>query len=373
MSSPPPEPGSVPAPAEPRAGQLRLRVLTFVILVAGGCGAAVWWLNSRTDTTDARDDALRSAGQGRFAEAEPALKRALAQRPDDAPVAEALARGHLEANNLAEAELYLTRWVDLRPTDPNPLRLRFDHYRKQKDREKAFADGLRLLTIENTGSPARKAAYVELRRTVMNLALSVGQYEHAEAQCRAVLAETPSDRGLRSMLANILRSRGDIAGAGVVLDKLLADHPDFASAKLARGINYLEAGAPEKAVPLLSEVFNSDRTVQRTAGHQLVIALERTGQAEEAKRVAAEVRKLQDVDTFGEAMKSQPDNLDIRVRLAERLLADGHTQDGLANLNAVLSIEPKNRAAHLTLASHYERQGQPAKAAEHRTLAGPTP
>jgi Tfp pilus assembly protein PilF len=38
-------------------------------------------------------------------------------------------------------------------------------------------------------------------------------------------------------------------------------------------------------------------------------------------------------------------------------------------LQPVLQEDPTNAAAHALLAAHYEKQGEPQKAAEHRQLA----
>jgi predicted Zn-dependent protease len=340
------------------------------VLVAAGAVGGLVWKSVRPDA--ARDEAVRTANQGRFADAEPALRAAYARNPDDVEVVETLARGYDDAKS-PEAEAFLTRWVELRPDDPNVRRARFEFYRRTKDTAKAFADGRRLLELDRPDSNLRREAYGQLRRTVIAEAYSLGDFEDAETLCRAAVQSDRHDRAARSMLAEIRRARGDLAEAGTILDQLLKEFPTHTPAMLARATVYLDAGEPEKAVPLLREILKTDRTRQRTAGAQLVVALERTGQHEEAEKVAAEVRRLQDVEVYGEAMKSQPDNPEIRVRLAERLLADGHTREGVAHLEAVLATDPKNRAAHLALAAHYEKQGQPARAAEHRRLAGPNP
>ncbi|HUR55340.1 MAG TPA: tetratricopeptide repeat protein, partial [Gemmataceae bacterium] len=131
-----------------------------------------------------------------------------------------------------------------------------------------------------------------------------------------------------------------------------------------------EAEQPNEAIPLLREVLKHDKSRQRTAGMRLAVVLERTGQGEEAKKVLAEVRRLQDVATIEEGVRTQPDNLELRVRQGELLLTAGHTADGVKMLMSVFDYDPKYRPAHLALAVHFEKAGQPDRAAQHRRAAG---
>ena len=128
--------------------------------------------------------------------------------------------------------------------------------------------------------------------------------------------------------------------------------------------------------PLLFEMVDRSLSLQgrqRTAGYQLSLALARVGQTEVAQKVLAEVRRRQDVEVFAEPVKTQPDNLDLHVRLAESLLNDGHTKDGLGLMQTVLSRAPSFPPAHRVLADYFEKQGDSARAAQHRKLAGGTP
>jgi len=355
MSSP--SPPLVPAVAS-RFSRKRLGIVIGVIAVVLFVAGVFVWQNSRPD--EKRTLALKAAKEGSFAFAEEQLKSALADKPDDVEVIEALARGYLKSEKPHEAETYLTRWVELRPEDPEARRLRYEFYPKARKLSKAYPDGRRLLDLTPTDG--------RLRRALVGQAVSLGAYEDAESLCRECLRDEPGDRDLLSMLAECRRARGDLTEAGEILDRLLKDFPLYTPAIL-----YLDSGQPEKAIPLFREVLRLDKTRQRSAGYQLAIALERSGKAEEAKQVTAGFRRLQDVEVFADAIKAQPDNLELRVRLGERLLAEGHTQDGLSYLHAVIAENPAYGPAHLALAKHYEQQGQAERAAEHRKLAGSTP
>jgi predicted Zn-dependent protease len=329
------------------------------VVLAVGAGVAASWGTIRT--TWARTEGLEAAQAGDFARAEPILRGVLDRRPDDPEVIEALARGYAKTG-AARGEPVLSRWVALQPGQTEPLRTRMDYYRKAKQREEAFADGRELLKL--------RPSDFDLRQTVMNLGFSTGHFAEAEELCRECLRQQPNDARLLSMLAEIRRARGDSPGAAAILDRLLVLQPRNTGAMFARAVLADEGGEPEKAVSLLREVLRLDPQRQRTAGYRLSMALARSGQKQEAEQVLAEVRRLQDVGNAVEAAKSQPENLGLKVRLGESLIAQGHTQDGLRFLTEALARDAAFAPAHRAMAAYYEKHGQASRAAEHRRLAG---
>lgn len=325
-------------------------------------GAVAAW---RLTGDGGRSAAIQHARTGRFAEAEPVLREALARNPDDVDVLDSLARGYLAADRPLEAEPYLSDLVRLRPDNSEYLRLRWNLYRTLKRWEPAYADARRLLEL--------KPGDEDLRRKTMGEAFTTGHFADAEDLCRGLLAQHPGDRKLTGLLAQIRRSRGDDAGAGQILDELIRSDPNDYAALQARGILYDETGHPDQAVPLLRRVFDEAPDRKRPAGYQLALALGKVGKQAEAQQVLAEVRRQQDVEMAGEAIKTQPDNLALHVQLAENLLGAGHTNDGLAILQKVLQRDPNFAPAHRALAAHFERAGNSKLAAEHRRLAGQSP
>jgi predicted Zn-dependent protease len=327
------------------------------MMLAGVGGFYLW---SARDAAKRRE-ALDAAARGDLAAAEPGLLRAYSRNPSDPEVVEALARGYLKADSL-RAEGFLSRWVELRPGQAEPLRARMEFYRKRRDGN-ALEDARRLLELDPTN--------IQLRRSVMAQAFSYGSFEEAEILCRDCLQAQPSDPFLRTMLAEIRRARGDATGAAAILDELISASPEYSGPLLARATLHQEAGEWAKSEPLLRTVYDRDQRQRRAAGYLLSLALGRTGKSEESRKVLSEVRRLQDVEVFGDAIKNQPNNLELQTRLGATLLTDGHTQDGLELLNAVLTRDPWFRPAHQALATYYEKQGDAARAAEHRRLAGP--
>jgi len=347
-----------PPPQGPRWPWKQLTV-ALILLVGTGIGVYFWLFSN---SSQKRADALRDCRQGKLAEAEPVLIDVLNRHPDDMEVRKALARAYTFDNRPDDALPHLSKILEEQPDNEEYLRLRMEQYGKLKQRENEYADLRRLIEIG--------AADDKLRKSAVGLAFSVGRFAEAAQLCEEALQVEPRDRGLRLLMANILRARGDDDGAGQLLDELIREDPKNYNALFLRGVLHDENGRPEKAVPLLWRVYYEDPTRKRTCGYQLSLALNKIGQKDEARKILEEVRRLADVSLVNENIKGQPDNLDLQVRLAETLIKDGHADDGVNLLQMVLNKEPNYVPAHLALAAHYEKEGKTDLAARHRQLAG---
>jgi predicted Zn-dependent protease len=349
-----------PASSRPPHTALSRRrgLIPLLLLIAAALSAWFFWLAPSRERTAA----LELARKGEFELARPGLNRSLERRPEDAEVLEALTRGSLSAEDDFATMDLLDRWVAAAPTDPQALRLRMEQRTKRREYDAALTDGLALREQRSTDA--------ELLKQVLNLAISAARFETAEQLCREALRAEPGDIGLRIRLAGIRTSRADTNGAATMLEGVLQDRPGHTGAMQVLAMLYNDLGQPEKAIPLLRKILDTDPNRQRTAGYQLSLALERTGHPEEARKVLAEVRRRQDLEVFREALQGQPDNLELRVRLGESLILDGHVNDGLVMLDEVFARDPAFAPAHRVLAEHYGRTGDAAKAERHRKLAG---
>src|SRR5947207_2205500 len=92
------------------------------------------------------------------------------------------------------------------------------------------------------------------------VAVVAGVVWWAARLCRSALAAPPREVDRRLLLVQIRQGAGDPAGATAILDEILREQPGNVRAMFARGILYLDAGEPAKAVPLLREVFRTDQT-----------------------------------------------------------------------------------------------------------------
>jgi tetratricopeptide (TPR) repeat protein len=227
---------------------------------------------------------------------------------------------------------------------------------KQKLQELALADGQRALEL----NPDDDLAAQE----VVWLCLAVGRFEDAERILIHCRERRPDDPWIRYLRARVCRARGATAEAKALLDQLLFEQPQFARGLLLRAVLHSEANESEKAIPLLRQVIAQDRGLQMEARYQLGLALARSGHADEARQVLAEVQR-DNLDQVA-ARSGYTENPAVQVRRAELLLGIGQSREALALLQTVLRDNPAFAAAHHVLAAYYEKQGEQQKAAEHR-------
>jgi GTP-binding protein EngB required for normal cell division/Flp pilus assembly protein TadD len=184
-------------------------------------------------------------------------------------------------------------------------------------------------------------------------ALEHGVPEHAEPLFREVLAARPSLLRARQGLALTLEARGDLAGARAILvvsRQLDPDEPEIAllSARLA-----LAAGDLEAAV---EDAREAARRLAQDGGAPFAEACLVRARAEQRRgrpdRAARELRK---------AIAAAPDDVTLRVELAEALAAAGRGAQAAAIARQVKGddVDPET-AARLGLALH--RAGEGARA-----------
>jgi predicted Zn-dependent protease len=335
-------------------------LIAFLALAVLAIAAAAYWFTRPAPA--GREEALDAFRNSPFSTAEPMLVAALERHPDDAELLDSLAQGYLKTDRPADAERVLSKLIQVQPGNAKHHRARYDVYQKLKRREEAYADAQRVLELAPNDPSLRRATMID--------AMEMGRFPEAEMHCRTLMREKPNDVFFRSRLAEIRRARGDASEAAKILDELISEDPANYPALLSRGILFDENGEPALAIPLLRKVYEGDPRRKRTSGYQLAVALAKVGQHEEAKQIHAVVRRLQELELANDAVKNQPGDLDLRVRLAESMFRDGYNADGVAMLESVLKESPNHRATHLALAAYYEKQGQADLATKHRRLGG---
>jgi tetratricopeptide (TPR) repeat protein len=339
-------------------------------LVVAACGLTGWLVWQRYETHRLVREALRLAEKKSFRDAEPVLESALRRAPDRVDLLRAMALGLLGSERLNAAEPFLTRWIELRPSEAQPYRLRMhvQHRRayqgtteseQQRLQGLACADGLRVLELDPDDE--------QVAQEVIWLCLSLGRFNEADKLCRRWRQEKPNDLWLIYLQARVCHGQGANRDAQTLLDAVLPAQPQFTRGQFLRAILHLEAGEPDRAIPLLRQVIAHDKGHQQEARYQLGLALARTGQNEEAQKIMTEVQqKNLDQVTTRAGHLEQPA---VQVRRAELLLGAGEADRAFQLLQAILKEDPRCAAAHRVLASYHDKRGESDKAAEHRRLA----
>jgi predicted Zn-dependent protease len=307
-----------------------------------------------------RAEAIQLALKGKMDAAAPLLAEALALDASDGEVLRAQAIGHLAAGDLDEAELAAQRWRTARPDEIESHLFLIDVSLRRN----------RLVgAIDGAGAALKlRPSALDLRQQYATWLYLVGRTDEADAECRRCRETRPDHPGLALLQADICMRLGDHVRAEGLLDDLLRQQPGLAPAQARRGAVYLETNQPQQAIPLLRQALAQNGEHQQRTRHYLSLALARTGQEDEARRVLAEVKKHQTMELWTKYGK--PDTAAYKVSIAESLLETGQADEAVRLLEQLLSQSPNCAAAHRLLALHYEAQGQHARAAEHRRKAG---
>jgi predicted Zn-dependent protease len=307
---------------------------------------------------------LHLAEVGQFGEAEPLLLQLHERHPRDVEVVRALAIGYAGARRFAETEHFMDCWCQLQPGASEPFRRRMEMRLNTRQPEQAYEDVQRILVLDTQDTT--------LRREEVRLLLVLARYEEAERACLRHLKTDPTNLDLWYFLAQAYHRQGRTALAADTADRLLRSAPQHPGGLVLRGELYLDADQPEQAIPFLRKAAAMPGEDQTAALYQLNLALTRAHQDEEASRVRGEWLWHQALDTW--AMDGHRDtNLELQSRVVDALVAAGHPGDAIRFLTNILKRNPQATAPHQLLASLYEKQGQPERAAEHRRLAGLTP
>lgn len=304
--------------------------------------------------------ALRTSGDASGAMA--AIERAIALAPDDATLHMARAGLLLDERQLDEAQAALARTLGL---DPN----QFPAYVVQGQLAMARGD---LDEAERLARTAARIApehpqvaaiegMVALRRGDADRALAIlsraaertpqepqlrhalgfaymakGHLAFAEQAFRGLLENNPESRPLRALIADLLRHQDRPGDAADMLAPLL-DHEPTAGLQRMVGVLELEAGRPERALPLLRSAFEGLPGDRVTLG-ALVEAWRRNDAADEARSTldAALAARAEDTALWHARLAFESFASDGARAVIERWLAA--TPDAIPALTAQVAM-----------------------------------
>lgn len=285
-------------------------------------------------------------------------------RTDFPAVAEVLTAEYMRLYRLPAAREVLNRWVELDPSDVEPVVRRAWVAEHQLDFDAALADYRQVLDREPDRDPVR------LR--VAEILFKIRKIDEAIPELETLMRRDGVDVAVALTLARCRRERAEYDAALAALDRLSAAGAKDPRVKAERGQIALAQGRFAEAERLLREAL-AGQPREREALYGLQQAVSRQGKTEEAERID---RLLREVDTDGRRMgeliaelAKDPADADLRFEGAAIFLRNGVEEDGVRWLLMTLDADPRHAKAHALLADHYERTGAARQAAVHREAA----
>jgi predicted Zn-dependent protease len=310
----------------------------------------------------ALEGVLASVQQGKLGGSEELVRDLLRREHRDAVyLLEALGTGYSKAKRFRDARATLTQLLLREPDHVPALLLRAGCFLQMIQPELAAADLIRALDL----APDRDGARTTLAATLAYL----GQTGAAAEQYECLRRRRPDDADVLVRLAVCRQDLTQLDEAQVVLDDLLARHPDHVAGLVERGRVAFRLGDAAEGERWARRAEKLD-AYNAKAPLVLALCLEAQGKLREAEACQERARQLE-ADTSGlsvvaHQLNDSPRAPALHCRLGGMLLRLGREQEGIDALERALKCEADYAPAHRALADYYERTGRTSLAAPHR-------
>jgi predicted Zn-dependent protease len=198
----------------------------------------------------------------------------------------------------------------------------------------------------------------------------LGHFADARPHFEQLLQRQPQNPAVRFGLARCLAGENDKQQAIVLLDALLADHPNDWMALAERGWLAVELDDAATGEPLLRRA--ASRVPRNlTVMVRLADCLRVLGKEDEAHVLRERVEQLQAEVTRASELanlirEKKPNDPDLSCELGCTLLRMGNKVEALRCFKTSLDKDPDHRKTHEALAEFYESIHDYAQAATHR-------
>jgi tetratricopeptide (TPR) repeat protein len=311
--------------------------------------------------------ALLQAAAGNTWEVDEYLQTRAAEDPGRAPIVwEALIEGYLRLFRTLDAMACVDHWLELDPDNVRALELRGITYVAGKGVQRGATDFRRVVELD----PSRHETRWRLALCLVDL----GAYDEALPVLERVARERPDDPDVLVRLARCENMLGRGPDARRHLDDVLARHPDHPAALRTRGQFALADGNPGEAEGWLRRAAAAAPNDYQ-AQYFLFQALQQQDKTAEARaqlRVTEEVKDRTErlSELRSRKLTERPLDPALHYEMGMLLIRTGSPTVGEAWLLSAVALDPDYTPALAALADLYEKAGNPAKAAEHRRLAG---
>lgn len=193
-------------------------------------------------------DAYRHAERGDMQGAEEAFIRATRLSPQEAAPYAELGSFYLEQNRDKEAAAVFEKALSLSPRNVSALLGRSRLSLKAGQYDRALQTTLEALKYSQDEAVLYNAGY---------LCYQLGRYEEAEQYLRRAHALDTSNTTIRLMLARVLISKGELAGAEAEISEVHKSEPTNSEALLVRGLLKISQGRYDSALDDFEEARRS--------------------------------------------------------------------------------------------------------------------
>lgn len=308
---------------------------------------------------------LRRVQRGEIGDIDVRLRKSIhPDHPDALLVLEALARGYIVVERLADARQACDLWIARQPDHPWPWLWRGQIYERLDYLDKALLDYQQAVQLAPQDRMARLALGGLLLRQ-KQAGPAAEQYEH-------ILERTPDDRVAPLGLAACRIQEGRAGEAIALLDRILEQTPASSRALFLRGKVAREQGHLHGAERWMREAVRLDPN-DPEALYQLAQVLRALNQEEEAVHFSGQAdQKRIDIlrlDDLNRRIVARPDDPRLRHEAGVIALGLGRSEEGLRLLHSVLRLKGSHPDTHAVLADWYHGKGDRERAAYHRSLA----
>jgi tetratricopeptide (TPR) repeat protein len=295
-------------------------------------------------------------------------QQVLDDHPDTLFILDAMTRGYVRVYRFALAQYCLKLWLEREPNSAPALLHRARIWERIHNYQDAADDFRRVLEVDSSLSEAR----LGLANSLLELAQPAEALQHLE-QMRQTQPDDPQVLVRLACCQNTLNRPAD---ARVVLDQVLASHPDCTPALSGRAQVALQQGDADEALHWATKAMAVD-PYDYQINFLYYQCLKQCGKQKEAQehfvkveKIKASILRMQELGT--KKLQAAPNDPALRCEMGTLSINLGQDDVGLGWLLSALQKAPDYKPAHAALAEYYDRKGNSRQAAHHRQLASQT-
>lgn len=306
------------------------------------------------------------AGAGGVDEAEPILRKALLDAPDEPQpeIAKALARIYLDSFRLREAASPLARWMRDDPNDPLP-------YLWQNEIE-TRSDADHAVSIQNYREALKRDP--KLWKAVLGLAdrlRMAHRLEEAAEEFAKYIQANPNDPEGHLGAGRVALELGKSADAANAFDRVLELDPNDSIALKERGAIALKMRKFKESKGFLERAIKVD-LYDPDSHYNLSLILQGLGDEAGAKRELEISQKLRGehsrLSDLKSAMVKKPKDLTLRVEVSQWMLEHGREAEGLQWSQQVFHDAPGYEPMVRVLIDYFTKKKDAGKANYYRMM-----